>query len=644
MPGARYREKKISFVFSFLLIFIVFAGLPSVSANQSLPDLYVHSVSASNECSILWAEAGSDKPTPPCEVSFYVHYSGEEDYTSQTIYYTYYASLDNQITSDDIQLSNRFDINYPDLESDTSYRHETQFSAIGRGELSPGTYYVGVLLDSEEGLDESDEANNGHVLFEVEYDMVDLVPIASQSSYQSVVNYTSNFEVELVIQNTGSSPACYREDYYSTTRKFEYQFYISTDSEISENDIPIGMDYDCTQMPVNSNDGRIWGGETLVYPHYLRIPDDILPGDYYFGVIVNIFRTIGGMPERMPEVNFDNNYLSLGQIEIQGIDLRPVSIVAPSEIVPGDYAELTVTVTNSGGTNYVKSGPTCSSLLYLSSDKILSQDDWNIDENDGTTSVFSSGELFIPSLDSGEDYTKTFRVKIPSSIPDGTYWFGINVDFESVVTEDNEMNNVNFYSMTRVGSSSDETNDGSETSNPNNSDDSNSNNDDSNQEDDTNTNPTSNNEESNQMDETNTDNNQETTPNQADNSNTGEDSIDDNPIGDSFDSESEGDSSIGGFIMLIFVLAALGGILFRRYSTSGTSKDSIILSHEFNKGNEIQPIPSPPTSSPSAEMFSNLSNENVQNTIVYNVSNTFQDSVLSGDLIVESPWQDSEWD
>lgn len=561
MKGNKYREKQISCLISFLFLFTVFfTGLPSASANQSLPDLYVHSVSASNECSIIWAEALYDLPTSPCEVSFYAHYSGEEDHTSKTIYFTYYASLDNQITSDDIKLSNRDEINYPDLEADTSYRHENQFSAIGRGALSPGTYYVGVLLDSEEGLVESDEANNGHVLFEVEYDKVDLVPIASQSSYQSVVNHSSSFEVELVIRNTGSSPACYDEHWESTTRKFSYQFYISTDSQISENDIPIGYDYLCTQVPVNSNNGRIWGGETLVYPHNLRIHEDILPGDYYFGVIVNIFRPISGTPERIPESNFDNNYVSLGQIKVQGIDLQPVSILAPSEIVPGDYAELTVSVTNSGGTNYIKSGQACKSLLYLSSDKILSQNDWNIVENDGTTSTFSGGELIIPSLDSGEDFTATFRIKVPNSIPDGTYWFGIKVDSESIVTEDNEENNVNFYSMTSVGSSSDETNDESESSNLNNDD-------------------------SNQIDETNTDNNQETTSNQEQNSATGEDSIDtsvDNCANSAVapcngDNVEQDSSSFTTLFLVIIILGGLGFVMYiQRFRFN--SNDKIIES------------------------------------------------------------------
>jgi len=142
-------------------------------------------------------------------------------------------------------------------------------------EMIPGYYYYGLVLDPEGNVAESDKNNN--VAFSA-------VPIRVMREVESISDIAI---ADLVVESLSVSRTAYiggiveintiiRNDGPISSGPFAVALYLSKDSSITENDILIS--YGQTELPA---------GTTRSATAHPIIPADTLPGEWYFGIILD---------------------------------------------------------------------------------------------------------------------------------------------------------------------------------------------------------------------------------------------------------------------------------------------------------------------------------------------------------------------
>ena len=148
-------------------------------------------------------------------------------------------------------------------------------------DLIPGTYYLGVMVDSGKVISEESEANN--ILFANNMVKVSAgaQPVVTQTQKPpelpdlSIPDVSSDTEgtsggvmnVSTSIRNVGSGDA----------GSFIVELYLSTDAELSDEDILLGMG-EIPELPAGTqSDGNA----------PTPIPVNMTPGIYYFGILVD---------------------------------------------------------------------------------------------------------------------------------------------------------------------------------------------------------------------------------------------------------------------------------------------------------------------------------------------------------------------
>lgn len=190
-----------------------------------------------------------------------------------------YISPDALITEEDRELG------YGDVKDlgEGMLREGTAVITIP-GDLKPGVYYLGALVDSLKAIPEENEANN--VLFADKMVTITApvtavaVPVPEASPVQSlpdltVLDLSSDPEgvsggvmnVTTSIRNTGTGNA----------GQFIVQLYLSSDTMLSDEDILLGMG-EVPELPAGTqSDGNAPS----------PIPQNMTPGLYYFGIVVD---------------------------------------------------------------------------------------------------------------------------------------------------------------------------------------------------------------------------------------------------------------------------------------------------------------------------------------------------------------------
>jgi subtilase family serine protease len=160
-------------------------------------------------------------------------------------------------------------------------------------DMAPGYYYYGLMLDPELNIAESDKTNN-LALSSVPIRVIrEIGDIADAAFVDLVVESISvprsayiggQVEVTAVLRNDGSIPS----------GVMTVGLYLSKDSIITERDILIS--YGQTEIPA---------GQTKTATSYPVIPADITPGEWYLGVILELYDDF----EMAVEKNRENNVL-----------------------------------------------------------------------------------------------------------------------------------------------------------------------------------------------------------------------------------------------------------------------------------------------------------------------------------------------
>ena len=159
---------------------------------------------------------------------------------------------------------------------------------------TPGTYYIGILMDPSNAVAESDESNNyASTAITVVAPLPDLY-ISSGAPTPTPTSIRPGGTMTLTgwtVQNRGTAAA----------GLFSNGFYLSTDATITAADTYI----DGNANALAAGASFAWGGPTLI------IPIGTTPGSYYIGILVD---SGGGITES----DETNNYVSTAITVIPG--------------------------------------------------------------------------------------------------------------------------------------------------------------------------------------------------------------------------------------------------------------------------------------------------------------------------------------
>jgi len=281
-----------------------------------------------------------------------------------------------------------------------SYTH-TSIQAALPSSLGAGTYWVGLIADAFDDISESDESNNIVATSSAQLTILDCQPDLSAISISGTSSGVrgGTVQVDVRVDNIGRREA----------QGVGIDVYLSTDSTIDSSDVYIGSD------TINSlGEAGTWTNQLS-----LSIPSNLGDGCWTWGLIVDL---AGGIVE-MDESN--NIIASSGQFCLEQADLIVASVTAVTNTASGQSVEVTIGVTNSGGSAAVASV----GRLLLSIDASESAGDSQIDS-------FS-----IPNLVVGASSQIVVMVTIPSGHVGDFYWVAV-VDTGATVVEADESNNV----------------------------------------------------------------------------------------------------------------------------------------------------------------------------------------------------------
>ena len=304
-----------------------------------------------------------------------------------------YLSSDNVITTSDTRIGYR---TVSSLATGASSAVDTVVTVPST--LAPGDYYLSVIADYLNAVQESDETNNVLAGNQITVIGADLTMAAVSGPASAGTGKTITVSNAVSAAATGGNAG-----------SFSVGIYLSTDDVITTADTYVGYRY------VSS----LSAGASSAADTVLTIPTGIAPGDYYLGVIADYGNTV-------KEFDETNNALAGNRITIVGPDLTATAVSAPAGVRVGDSMMMGYTVKNgdgggNAGWSYVG--------LYLSTDNVI------------TTSDTRLGYYYVAAMTAGAITTSQNTVTVPSTVLPGTYYIGAIADYANNVAESDETNN-----------------------------------------------------------------------------------------------------------------------------------------------------------------------------------------------------------
>ena len=306
----------------------------------------------------------------------------------------YYLSTDTDISRDDIYLGeDQIGRLAPGESSFESFQHTVSG-------VSNGNYYVGVVVDYKGEVPETSGEDNfcyfSSPLVRINTSEGTLANMVCGALGSLTVNGNNISISNLEVKNTGGteSPVSH------------IGYYLSTDTDISRDDIYLGED----QI------GRLAPGESS-FESFQHTVSGVSNGNYYVGVVVDYK---GEVPETSGEDNFC--YFSSPLVRIntsEGTLANMVCGALGSLTVNGNNISISnLEVKNTGGTE----SPVSHIGYYLSTDTDISRDDIYL------------GEDQIGRLAPGESSFESFQHTV-SGVSNGNYYVGVVVDYKGEVPE-----------------------------------------------------------------------------------------------------------------------------------------------------------------------------------------------------------------
>ncbi len=283
---------------------------------------------------------------------------------------------------------------------------------------APGSYFLGVIVDSGAAIAESDEANNtGSAPFSVVSSLPDLV-IDSFTISQSSGDAGARVSSTLVIRNAGGG----------NVGTLSYSIRLSTDATVTSAD---------TLLAGGASSPGASAGQVLTRSDTIRISAP--PGNYFIGAVLDE----GGIVSEADETNnrrsipytITASCLSAASASQPDLVVRNVS-VAPGSGAQGIVARASFEVQNLGSVASSSFGM----IARFSTDQNVGND----------TFLSSAGFAGLQPCEDLNQIVSTFAFPVPSVAP-GPFFVLISVDPGNTVAESNESNNTGAAAFTVTG-------------------------------------------------------------------------------------------------------------------------------------------------------------------------------------------------
>jgi len=316
----------------------------------------------------------------------------------------YYLSTDQNFTTSDIRIGT------DNVGSLNPWGTSTENFSIDLGtlDLSPGYYFVGVILDYQNSVDETNEHDNNDCFWthpKVHISAGEPNLTCHSTGHIYIDGYHINIS-DLKVKNIGSASS-------APTR---VGFYLSTDTHFTTSDYKIGDTYLPTLDP--------W--QQAILNKSIDIDYDIPQGHYYVGIIIDYQGVVSESNE------YDNTcYYEWPKVQIQPQKPNLTCYDRGHLSITGDWLKIQNLKIWNNGHSYAGASHVG---YYLSTDEHFTTNDYRI------------GTGYIPGLDPYDYVTKDFTYDLRHlDIPPGYYYVGIIVDYKNDVHESDEHDNNDCY-------------------------------------------------------------------------------------------------------------------------------------------------------------------------------------------------------
>jgi subtilase family serine protease len=275
-----------------------------------------------------------------------------------------------------------------------------------------GTYYICAMADSLNQVAESNETNNvGCTAISTRVEgLPDLIMTQVEPNATTVVSGTTLSETDTV-QDIGTGPA----------RPFNIAYHLSTDSAYGNGD-------DIALLPPRTVgspqiDPSLMPGESNTATTILNIPAATPPGTYHLCAMADW----NGLVAESDESN--NSLCSTVTVTVvppPDLIVSSLSTTASSTSAGGTIP-VSISVTNQGG---VMAG-TSVVAIHLSTNAIYGDGD-----DIASTTTWTNGSIY-----QGTTVSATTQMRIPDTIPTGSYYICVMADSTNAVLEGDEGNN-----------------------------------------------------------------------------------------------------------------------------------------------------------------------------------------------------------
>ncbi|MGC4115555.1 MAG: CARDB domain-containing protein [Myxococcales bacterium] len=299
-------------------------------------------------------------------------------------------------------------------------RQDGTFSETGLTFTKPaaGTFYLGVVLDPTNAVDEVLEGNNTGVGAGYLIGSVDLTGTVTGPAKAAP---GENVRADVRIINRGTEVV---------TATFKYQLYLSTKNTLNKATDPL--------LYVGDVAG-LGGGETRLINPPAVLPSPLAEGEYYYHLVIDSTSAVTEVSEA------NNGAVTPSSITISATDLlvKDVSVhdITPPNAVTtaayfGEKVRLEFTLANQGG----GTASDFNVCILLSDTTVISLFDQNITPAGAPL----TGLTYLGA----ESHDFAIELTIPTEkapgvpLPDGQYWIGVVADcLSKVKTESNKANN-----------------------------------------------------------------------------------------------------------------------------------------------------------------------------------------------------------
>ena len=277
---------------------------------------------------------------------------------------------------------------------------------------APGTYYLYVVADTGNNLDESDETNNVSAPFVINPNAPDLLVTSFTGPATAVAGEA--FGLSWTVKNQGDIPA--------SNASIVDQVYYSTKATFDSTAVALGSAY------LRPNAGTpIASGASYTQSVSATLPGSLPPGVYYLYVKTDANNT-------QAEFNETNNVSAPLTVATDKPDLVVATFTGPTApIVPGESLRLSWTVKNQG---------TVAAGAAFIEDQVYYS----------TSATFDASAIPLGSayprpnagtpIAAGASYTQTVDTALPAALAPGTYYLYVKTDNRDFQVETNETNNV----------------------------------------------------------------------------------------------------------------------------------------------------------------------------------------------------------